>query len=74
MNKLKKTFILPILAVSIIILMTSLMWLLTAFFSLIFQCTIAEVAASPMILIYIFFTIGTIYMILESFKYVDEKL
>ena len=74
MNTLQKTMLYPIAGLIIIVLMTSLNWLLTAFFSIIFDTTINNVACSPIVIIYGASFIGTIYMVVNCCIYIDEKL
>ena len=74
MNPLKKLLLYPIAITGIIILITCLNWVLTAFFSVIFSTTIASVALSPMIVIYILSGIGTLYLTVYYCQYIDEEL
>ena len=74
MNTLQKTMLYPIAGLIIIVLMTSLNWLLTAFFSVIFDTTINNIACSPMVILYAASFIGTIYMVVNCCIYIDEKL
>ncbi len=74
MNTLQKTMLYPIAGLIIIILMTSMNWLLTAFFSIIFDTTINNVACSPMVIIYGISFIATMYMIVNCCIYIDNEL
>ena len=74
MNNLQKTILYPIVSTGVIILITCLDWFLTAFFSIIFDTTLANVAYSPMMFIYIISGIVTLYMIIFCCQYIDEKL
>ena len=74
MNTIQKTLLYPIVATAIIILVTCLNWLLTAFFSFVFDTTLNDVACSPMVLVYLVSSLGTLYMIVNCFQYIDEKL
>jgi len=74
MNPLKKLLLYPIAITSIIILITCLNWVLTAFFSVIFSTTIESAALSPMIFIYVLSVIGTLYLIVSCCEYIDQKL
>jgi hypothetical protein len=74
MNPLQKTFLFPIVITAIIVVNTCLCWLLTAFFAKIFSVEIAVATASPMVLIYIFALIGSIYMMVYACQYIDEEI
>lgn len=74
MNTLQKIMLYPIAGFIIIILMTSMNWLLTAFFSVIFDTTINNVACSPMVILYAVSFISTTYMIVNCCMYIDDKL
>lgn len=74
MNTLQKIMLYPIAGFIIIILMTSMNWLLTAFFSIIFDTTINNVACSPMVILYAVSFISTTYMIVNCCMYIDDKL
>ena len=74
MNTLQKIMLYPIAGFIIIILMTSMNWLLTAFFSVIFNTTINNVACSPMVILYAVSFISTTYMIVNCCMYIDDKL
>lgn len=73
MNELQKTILYPIIATAIIILITCLDWVLTAFFAFIFDTTLSNIALSPMILIYIVSAITTAYMVITCCEYINEK-
>jgi len=74
MNTLKKIMLYPIAGFIIIVLMTSMNWLLTAFFSIIFDTTINNIACSPMVIIYGISFIATMYMIVNCCIYIDNEL
>jgi hypothetical protein len=74
MNTIQKTFLYPIISLAIIVLMVSINWLLTAFLSVIFNSTINDVAASPIILIYVLSFIATVFMIINCCEYIDRQL
>ena len=74
MNTLQKIMLYPIAGFIIIILMTSMNWLLTAFFSVIFDTTINNVACSPMVILYAVSFISTTYMIVNCCMYIDTQL
>lgn len=74
MNPLKKLVLYPIVTTAIIMLITLCNWLLTAFFALIFDTTINNVALSPIILLYIVSSVATLYLCVSACEYIDEKL
>lgn len=74
MNPLKKLVLYPIVITAIIMLVTSCNWLLTAFFALIFDTTMNNVATSPIILLYIISGVATLYLCVTICQYIDEKL
>lgn len=74
MNTIQKTILYPIVITGIIIFITSLNWILTKFFSIVFSVTIEEVAISPMLLLYIASYVGSLYMMVVCCQYIDEKL
>lgn len=74
MNTLQKIMLYPIAGFIIIVLMTSMNWLLTAFFAIIFDTTINNVACSPMVILYAVSFISTTYMIVNCCMYIDDKL
>lgn len=74
MNPLKKLVLYPIVTTAIIMLITLCNWLLTAFFALIFDTTINNVALSPIILLYIVSGIATLYLSVSACEYIDEEL
>jgi uncharacterized membrane protein YuzA (DUF378 family) len=74
LNTIQKTFLYPTMITLIIMLITLLNWLLTAFFSLVFKTTITNVALSPIILIYICSGIGALYLCVNCSLYIDEEL
>lgn len=73
MNKLQKSLLYPIVIVGIIMLITCLDWLLTAFFAVIFSTTMNNIACSPMVLLYVLSLFGMIYTIINCCQYIDEK-
>lgn len=74
MNPLKKLVLYPIVTTAIIMLITLCNWLLTAFFALIFDTTINNVALSPIILLYIGSGVATLYLCVLACQYIDEEL
>jgi len=74
MNKLKKTFLYPIISVIVIMLITLLDWILTAFFALIFDTTMLNMASGPMLFMYAISFVVMIYMIVEVCDYIDQEL
>jgi hypothetical protein len=74
MNKLKKVFLYPIMSVIIIMLVTVLDWILTAFFALIFDTTMLNIASSGMLFVYALSFPVMIYMIIEVCDYIDQEL
>jgi hypothetical protein len=74
MNNLQKLFLYPVAIAAVVIINTSLCWLLTAFFAKIFSVEIGVAAASPMVFIYIIAAIATVYMSVNVCKYIDEEL
>ena len=74
MNKLKKTFLYPIISVIVIMLVTLLDWILTAFFALIFDTTMLNIASGPMLFMYAITFVVMIYMIVEVCDYIDQEL
>lgn len=74
MNPLKKLALYPIVLTAIIILIASCNWLITAFFALIFDTTMNNVACSPIILLYMASGIATLYLCVSACQYIDEKL
>ena len=74
MNKLKKVFLYPIMSVVVIMLITVLDWILTAFFALIFDTTISNIASGPMLFVYAISFVVMIYMIVEVCDYIDQEL
>ena len=74
MNPLKKLVLYPIVTTAIIMLITLCNWLLTAFFALIFDTTINNVALSPIILLYVVSSIATLYLCVSACQYIDEEL
>ena len=74
MNPLKKLVLYPIVTTAIIMLITLCNWLLTAFFALIFDTTINNVALSPIILLYIVSGVATFYLCVLACEYIDTEL
>jgi uncharacterized protein with PQ loop repeat len=74
MNNLQKLFLYPVAIAAVVIINTSLCWLLTAFFAKIFSVEIGVAAASPMVFIYIVAFVGSLYMIGYACQYIDEEL
>ena len=74
MNPLKKLVLYPIVTTTIIMLITSCNWLLTAFFALIFDTTINNVVLSPIVLLYIVSGVATLYLCVLACQYIDEEL
>lgn len=74
MNPLKKLVLYPIVITAIIILITSCNLLLTAFFALIFDTTINNVALSPIILLYVVSGVAIMHLCVSACQYIDEKL
>lgn len=74
MNPLKKLVLYPIVTTAIIMLITLCNWLLTAFFALIFDTTINNVALSPIILLYVVSGVSTLYLCVSACQYIDEQL
>ena len=74
MNPLKKLVLYPIVTTAIIMLITLCNWLLTAFFALIFDTTINNVALSPIILLYIVSSVATLYLCVLACEYIYEEL
>lgn len=74
MNPLKKLALYPIVLTAIIILIASCNWLITAFFALLFNTTINNVATSPIILLYMGSGIATLYLCVSACQYIDDKL
>ena len=74
MNPLKKLVLYPIVTTAIIMLITLCNWLLTAFFALIFDTTINNVALSPIILLYIVSSVATLYLCVSACQYIDIEL
>lgn len=73
MNPLKKLALYPVVITVVIILITSCNWLVTAFFALIFDTTLHDVANSPIILLYAVSIIASIYMSVSACQYIDER-
>lgn len=74
MNPLKKLVLYPIVTTAIIMLITLCNWLLTAFFALLFDTTINNVALSPIMLLYIVSGVATLYLCVSACEYIDEQL
>jgi hypothetical protein len=74
MNNLKKVFLYPIMGVGVIMLITVLNWILTAFFALIFDTTMLNLASGPMLFMYAISFVVMIYMIVEVCNYIDQEL
>jgi len=74
MNPLKKLVLYPIVTTAIIMLVTLCNWLLTAFFALIFDTTINNVALSPIILLYIVSSVATLSLCVSACDYIDTEL
>ncbi len=74
MNPLKKLVLYPIVTTAIIMLITLCNWLLTAFFALIFDTTINNVALSPIILLYVGSGVATLYLCVSACEYIDIEL
>lgn len=74
MNPLKKAFLYPIVITGIIMLVTLCNWLITAFFALVFDTTISDIALSPIILLYIGSGLATLYLCVSACQYIDEEL
>lgn len=62
MKTILKLFLYPISVFMLIGLMAGLCFMLTLLFSYIFDCTLYDVAYSPMMLVYIVAAISTIYL------------
>ena len=62
MKPLLKLFLYPISVFMLIGLIAGLSFMLTLLFSYIFDCTLYDVAYSPMIVVYIITAISTIYL------------
>ncbi len=73
MNPLKKLVLYPIVTTAIIMLITLCNWLLTAFFALIFDTTINNVALSPIVLLYAGSGLATLYLCVSACQYIDEE-
>jgi len=74
MNPLKKLVLYPIVITAIIMLVTLCNWLLTAFFALVFDTTIDNVASSPIILLYIVSSVAILYLCVSACQYIDDEL
>jgi hypothetical protein len=74
MNTIQKTLLYPIVSTGIIIIISSLNYLLTLFFVYLCNSTIDNISGnSPMILVYIVSFIFTIYAIINCCQYISEK-
>lgn len=71
---MKKLILYPICITAIILLIILCDWLITAVLSLVFQTTIANVALSPIIFLYIVSGIGSIYLCAHCCEWIDENL
>ena len=74
MNKLKKLFIYPVIAMALIMLNVILSWGLTEFLAWLFIVEPIDIIQSPMMLVYLATFIGTGYQIICAFQYIDEEL
>jgi len=74
MNPLLKLFLYPVVTIVIIMLVTGCNWLLTAFFALIFDVKMVEVVNSPFVFFYVLSGFGTLYLIVDSFCYIENQL
>lgn len=74
MNPLKKLALYPVVITGIILLITSCNWLVTAFFALVLNTTMHNVANSPMILLYAVSIIASIYMCVSACQFIDEEI
>lgn len=74
MNPLKKLVLYPIVTTAIIMLVTLCNWLLTAFFALVFDTTINNVASSPIVLLYVGSGVATLYLCVSACDYIDDNL
>ncbi len=74
MNKLTKIFLYPVISTVIILLITSLNWLITKFFSIILNVTMGEIVRSPIFIIYIVSFFTTVYMIISCCEYIEREL
>ena len=62
------------MSVVVIMLVTVLDWILTAFFALIFDTTMLNIASGPMLFVYAISFVVMIYMIVEVCDYIDQEL
>ena len=75
MNKLKKVFLYPTLSTIVIMLMSVLNWILIAFFAIMFDTEMTDIAnSSPIIIIYVVSILTTIYLVTEVCEYVSKEL
>lgn len=73
MNKLTKLFLYPLIVFSITVAVVFLSWTLTAILALAINCTMAEIALSPMIMVYVAIFIALIYLIVEACIQIDNN-
>ena len=74
MKPLEKLVLYPIVVTAIIMLITACNWLLTAFFALIFDTTMNNVASSPIILLYVVSSVATLYLCVLACQHIDSEL
>jgi len=74
MNPIKKVFLYPLAVTAVIIFVASLNWLLTWFFSIIFNTSVAQAAESPLLIIYVISVIACLYLNIFVCQYIDEEL
>lgn len=72
MKTIYKTLLYPIVALIIIILMSGICWLLTAFFAMLFSTDISTVVNSPIILLYVIAMFGVLYMTITCFQAIEK--
>lgn len=71
---MKKLILYPICITAVIILVILCDWLITAVLALVFQTSIANIALSPIILLYIGSAVGALYLSVSCCQYIDENL
>jgi len=74
MKNLMKLFLYPLLSIAVIAFVVLLDYGLTWFFSWIFNCSIHDVACSPMMLIYICSGVAIMYLIVNVCQIIHQEL
>jgi hypothetical protein len=74
MNPLLKLFLYPLAITLVILLVIGCNWVVTAFFALVLNTTLADVAKSPIIILYVLSGFGAFFLCFLACTHIDEEL